>query len=147
MCGIACYFLTDPYPTPATGMLNAMSERSEYEYSEFVQNQFDAAKAAEAEEAEAGGSGKSEKGQFFRPLAGLCFETSTVGGDGLKVRMLDSQSSSGSGEWHACWFARCRVCVLCIVCRTRTLPVPAPAPYAGHAGQGPVSASHVGDLP
>ena len=83
-------------------MLNAMSERSEYEYSEFVRNQFDAAKAAEAEEAAAGGRGQAGPGagaggtgQFFRPHAGISFETSTAGGDGLKVRVLDASQAGG----------------------------------------------------
>jgi len=78
------------------GMLNDMSERSEYEYSEFVKEQMDLAK--EEEESEKNGTGF--KGKFFRPESGLSFYTMTIGNDGLKVRVLDKTNSPSGKKMH-----------------------------------------------
>ena len=70
------------------GMLNDMSEKNFDEYQSFIQQQFKDQEKADAR----GEAGKDDKAKFFRPHAQFCVVTTSLSGDGIKVRITDAAS-------------------------------------------------------
>lgn len=62
-------------------MLNDMSEKNMEEYQTFIQQQFKDQESADSAE---------DKAKFFRPQAEFCVTTTSLSGDGIKVRLTDS---------------------------------------------------------
>ena len=71
-------------------MLNDMSEKNFDEYQSFIQQQFKEQK--EAETAASEGKEKDDT-KFIRPIAGFAVETTTLSGDGVKVRQTDASGA------------------------------------------------------
>ena len=68
-------------------MLNDMSEKNMDEYQTFIQQQFkDQEKADDTGE---------DKAKFFRPQPEFCVTTTSLSGDGIKVRLTDASGPTG----------------------------------------------------
>ena len=82
-------------------MLNDMSERSGYEYDQFIKEQMDGARH-EDERKKSGGSEKDTtegSGSYFRPHNGFSVESKTTAGeDGVKIREIGNNSGSTGGK-------------------------------------------------
>lgn len=64
-------------------MLNKMSADSPAQYEQFIKQQFEDAKEGGADD---------DGAQSFRPTAGVCVQVNTIGGDGIKIRDMQSQT-------------------------------------------------------
>lgn len=65
-------------------MLNKMSDESPAQYEQFIKQQM--------EDAKEGGDKEDDTVQSFRPNIGLCVQVTTTGGDGIKIRDMQSQT-------------------------------------------------------